>query len=510
MTQSSVLEILAQGAWNGGIRVDNSIYVNQGMKFKGNIPVNNDTIEERIGIRTRMAAPRDERIGVTALKDLLDQKKFDPKKIKLVIGATNVGDDKHDGRPLIRFAYDILKQHCPNALVFDLYAGCPGFNVAAELNFMLALTGVLKAGDISIIIGAENIHRAKAFKPGDTSNIIFGDDALATALETRSNMTSNGRYTASDRREFSLGPDFIRDIARGIIELNGGHRIDGIILDNQLGEMKHRIPALAARVQQHLVELMYPEEARAGLFSQFKSAIMFYGQHVKSFAFDINSLGNNKAPVEQIARAYVESGRYNTIVSAYVGSDKTLSLKYHQGDGFVPQYPETGIVDSCSITHGCFGDYIQAITENDDIFGEIDGKGVFLYATRSAAPHLRRLLSRNSLTIDDVELLIEHQANFAMIPLTLEQVLQKEGSDIKKEVMEFIANKTVINIHERGNCSVVCMQRLPYDLERNALKEDMVQGFPINMNTRHLKNARIVLYDSVGAGMTRSSFLMKT
>jgi hypothetical protein len=33
------------------------------MTFKGRIPVNNQTIEERIGVRTRVVAPEDERIG---------------------------------------------------------------------------------------------------------------------------------------------------------------------------------------------------------------------------------------------------------------------------------------------------------------------------------------------------------------------------------------------------------------------------------------------------------------
>ena len=37
------------------------------MFFKGNVPVNNKTIKERIGIRTKMAAPADVRIGQIAL-----------------------------------------------------------------------------------------------------------------------------------------------------------------------------------------------------------------------------------------------------------------------------------------------------------------------------------------------------------------------------------------------------------------------------------------------------------
>ena len=178
MAKDSILEITAQGAWNGGTVVDNSIYAKKGMLFKGGIPVNNQTIEERIGIRTRMAAGPDERIGVIALKDLLDTADFDPSRIKIIIGATNVGDDKYDPGPLVRYPFELIKRYCPNTIVIDLYAGCPGFNVAAELVFMLSLTGILKADDISVIVGAENIHRANAFKEDDTAGIIFGDDAF--------------------------------------------------------------------------------------------------------------------------------------------------------------------------------------------------------------------------------------------------------------------------------------------------------------------------------------------
>jgi hypothetical protein len=67
----------------------------------------------------------------------------------------------------------------------------------------------------------------------------------------------------------------------------------------------------------------------------------------------------------------------------------------------------------------------------------------------------------------------------------------------------------VTNIHERGNCSVVCMQRLPYDLARGDLTPDTIQGFPVNRNLERLRQARTILYDSVGAGMTRSSFLRR-
>ena len=161
MSNESVLKIAAYGAWNGGTIVDNSIYENKELYFKGGIPVDGKTIEERIGVRTRKVAGMDERIGVIALRDLLDTSALDPSRIKLVIGATNVGDDKYDAGPLVRYPYEVIRKHCPHAYVFDLYAGCPGFNVAVELVFMLSLNGFLKTGDISVVIGAENIHRAK-------------------------------------------------------------------------------------------------------------------------------------------------------------------------------------------------------------------------------------------------------------------------------------------------------------------------------------------------------------
>ena len=61
MKDESVLDIIAYGAWNGGTLLDNTIFENKGLSFKGDIPVNNETIAERIGVRTRMAAPQDER-----------------------------------------------------------------------------------------------------------------------------------------------------------------------------------------------------------------------------------------------------------------------------------------------------------------------------------------------------------------------------------------------------------------------------------------------------------------
>jgi 3-oxoacyl-[acyl-carrier-protein] synthase III len=511
LVADTVLEILDQGAWNGGNLVDNSIYENKGMTFKGGIPVNNKTIQERIGVRTRMAAPQDERIGVLALKDLLQTSNIDPARIKLIIGATNIGEDKFDPGPLIRHPFKLVQSDCPHALVLDLYAGCPGFNVSVELVFMMSLAGILQPGDLSIIVGAENVHRAKVFPPEDTANIIFGDDALATVLETKALVSNAKSGGITAKAKFNAGDDFARSIANELLKIKDHNKIDGIIIDNQLGKIEHRVPASAVRVQHHLVEQFYPEEVAKGTFKRFRNALKFYDQHVNCFAFDIMTLDRKPDQVTMIANAYVNSGKYKTIASAYLAPDHNVVLSLHEGEGRSYLRPKWGIIDTLTQSHGCFAHYIEVppFTARADLFGKMNGKGVFLHATRGAKFHLDALMSPSNFAMDDIDLLIEHQANFAMIPLTLKQVLESGQKDLKNAVAEVVADKMVTNIHVRGNCSVVCMQRLPYDLQRGALRPDKIQEYSINRNLENLRHAKIILYDSIGAGMTRSSFLQR-
>ena len=509
MSQMAVLDIIASGAWNGGTRVDNSIYENSGMVFKGGIPVTGPTIEERIGVRTRMVAPADERIGLIALQDLLATSKIDARRIKLIIGATNVGDDKYERGPLVKHPFNALSRLCPEAVALDLYAGCPGFNVSVELALMLSLNNRLRKGDLTVIIGAENIHRSKAFQPSDTANIIFGDDALATALETQASREEPISVPVSTSASFPYSDHFIQTTAARILALNDNRPPDGIIVDNQMGKVQYRVPASAARIQQRLAELAFPEAAAAGVFNKFADALDFYDRRIDSFGFDIMTLARDKTIVTDIARSYAASGKYRTVAAVYLDPGTDVEVSIYQGEKRTFPRPQSGIIDTITRTHGCFADYIHAIVTADDVFGQMDGKGVFLYATRSAPRQLTRLLQANHLSLNDVELLIEHQANFAMIPLTLAQVLKSADTAVQTTVEDFVADRMVTNIHNRGNCSVVCMQRLPYDLQRGKLQPDTIQGFAVNRNTGPLQKARLVLFDSVGAGMTRSSFLWR-
>jgi 3-oxoacyl-[acyl-carrier-protein] synthase III len=504
-----VLDIIAQGAWNGGTRLDNSIYENKGMLFKGGIPVNRETIEERIGVRTRRAASLDERIGVIAFQDLLDTSGIDPARIRVLIAATNIGEDKFDPGPISLHLYDRIRQTCPRALVFDLYAGCPGFNVSVEALYMLTLAGMLESGDLAVVVGAENIHRAQAFKPLDTSNIIFGDDALATAIEIGGYAGSSSPGRVSAEAALDAGEDFITAIASGLLPWAREGRLDGIIVDNQLGKIEHRIPATAARVQHALMERLFPKEAAAGSFKNFRTAFEIYEGYGAGFGYDLMSTDGIPHTVQRVASAYTASGKYRRLAAIFLKKGQPVRLSLIEGATAARVSPAKGVIDTLTRSHGCFAGFIEAKFDEDGVYGGMDGKGVFLYATRGAKAHLSALLAANRLSLQDIDLLIEHQANFAMLPLTLEQVLADGKTAEHEKVARFLAEKMVTNIHERGNCSVVCMQRLPYDLARGALTPDTIQGFPVNRNLGRLREARTILYDSVGAGMTRSSFLRR-
>ena len=509
MAQDFVLDIIAQGAWNGGTLVDNGIYENKGMVFKGGIPVTRETIEERIGVRTRKVAPVDERIGRLAFRDLLDTSGIDPAHIRVLIAATNVGEDKFDPGPTSLFLYDRIRQFCPQALVLDLYAGCPGFNVSVEALYMLALAGMLSPGDLAVIVGAENIHRARAFPPQDTANIIFGDDALATALEIGGCAGSSAPGRVVAETAVDAGDHFIEAIAAALLPWAQAGRLDGIIVDNQLGRVECRVPATAARVQHALMKQLFPKEAAAGAFQNFRAAFEIYEGYKAGFAYDLMTAGSDPQTVQRIVSAYTASGRYRRLATVFLKNGEPVRLSLIEGAAGAAVSPGKGVVDTLTCSHGCFASFIEANFEHGEVFGAMDGKGVFLYATRGAKPHLAALLAPNRLALGDIDLLIEHQANFAMLPLTLEQLLADGKAPERADVARFLAEKMVVNIHERGNCSVVCMQRLPYDLARGALTPDTIQGFPINRNLERLRDARLVLYDSVGAGMTRSSFLLK-
>ena len=109
-----------------------------------------------------------------------------------------------------------------------------------------------------------------------------------------------------------------------------------------------------------------------------------------------------------------------------------------------------------------------------------EGQQVFKYAVRKMYELSTALLSRNGLTINDVTLLIPHQANRRIIDATAER-------------LSLPADRVIINIQKYGNTTAAT---LPL-----ATGDAISQG--------KLKRGDLVLYATVGAGYTAGAALWR-
>ncbi len=113
-------------------------------------------------------------------------------------------------------------------------------------------------------------------------------------------------------------------------------------------------------------------------------------------------------------------------------------------------------------------------------FIKMTGKGLYKEATTSMAGSVKEILDKNGLAIDDMDLLIPHQANLRIIRSTAKKL------DIPLE-------KAYVNIDKYGNTSAAT---IPI-----ALTEALEEG-------RIVKNSTVVL-TAFGSGMTWGSTLLR-
>jgi 3-oxoacyl-[acyl-carrier-protein] synthase-3 len=151
-----------------------------------------------------------------------------------------------------------------------------------------------------------------------------------------------------------------------------------------------------------------------------------------------------------------------------------------------------GFIDFVGEIDGSGGDYLKmpaggsrrpASHETVDQrlhFVHQDGSQVFKYAARKMHEASRELLERNGLTIDDVSLMIPHQANLRIITAAGERL------GIKPE-------RVLVNIDRYGNTTA---GTLPL-----GTRDAIAQG--------RLKKGDLVLFAAVGAGYTVGASLWR-
>jgi 3-oxoacyl-[acyl-carrier-protein] synthase III len=117
---------------------------------------------------------------------------------------------------------------------------------------------------------------------------------------------------------------------------------------------------------------------------------------------------------------------------------------------------------------------------NRQHFVKQDGATVFKFAVRKTEEICRRLLTRNGLTPDDLDLFVSHQANRRIIEAAADK-------------LRLPAEKVIINIAKYGNTTAATIPL--------ALRDAMDEG--------RLKKGDLVMLTSVGAGFTAGAIILR-
>jgi 3-oxoacyl-[acyl-carrier-protein] synthase-3 len=109
-----------------------------------------------------------------------------------------------------------------------------------------------------------------------------------------------------------------------------------------------------------------------------------------------------------------------------------------------------------------------------------DGQSVFKFAVRKTEEICARIMERNHITPDDIDLFVSHQANRRIITSAAER-------------LGLAPEKVIINIDKYGNTTAATIPL--------ALTDAIAEG--------RLKKGDLVLLASVGAGFTTGSVLLR-
>ena len=210
-------------------------------------------------------------------------------------------------------------------------------------------------------------------------------------------------------------------------------------------------------------------------------------------AFDINAACSGFVYALDIVDSYIKCGKFKCAL--IIGSetfsrildwnDRSTCVLFGDGAGaVVVQAQDTNLgVQYCKIeSAGEFVDQLKtsggvSTTQNAG-FAIMDGREVFRLAIEKMNKALQELLSYNNLSIEDVDLLIPHQANARIIDKIVEE------SGIAKE-------KVVVTVNKHANTSAASIP-----LALNEVKHDI------------FTKKNVVLL-SMGAGLTWGAALIR-
>jgi 3-oxoacyl-[acyl-carrier-protein] synthase-3 len=203
-----------------------------------------------------------------------------------------------------------------------------------------------------------------------------------------------------------------------------------------------------------------------------------------AFSFDIMAACSGFLYAVTTATAFIESGRYKTVVVVGVDkmssiidySDRTTCIIFGDGAGAVlleAVEEGLGVKDSILKTDGSGSKFLNmkaggsvkpATVETvlaKEHFVYQEGQSVFKFAVKGMADVSFELMERNNLTADDIAWLVPHQANLRIIDATANRMgLPKE--------------KVMINIQKYGNTTAGTLPLCLWEWEKQLKKGDNI------------------------------------
>jgi len=219
---------------------------------------------------------------------------------------------------------------------------------------------------------------------------------------------------------------------------------------------------------------------------------------IKAPAFDISAACTGFIYALAQAKAFIESGMAKNIL--IIGAealskiidfkDRTTCVIFGDGAGAAvittTENKSEAILDIDINADGAYQDYlitpgrgVKYGCDTENLYLQMKGNETFKVAVKTLSKSVRDILERNSMTSDDIEWFVPHQANYRII-------------DAVARVIKMPAEKSVLTVSKYGNTSSASIPM--------ALNDMFEEG--------RLKTGDMMLLDAFGGGFTWGSALV--
>ncbi|MCP4581119.1 MAG: ketoacyl-ACP synthase III [candidate division Zixibacteria bacterium] len=359
----------------------------------------------------------------------------------------------------------------------------------------------MKNDNYSVIVGTGcyiptekvfNSHFLKnEFYDSDGSQFEKSNDEIVNKLKEITGITER-RYASDDL----VTSDIAAYAARDAIDSSeiDPESLDYIVVAHNFGDVRADnkrsdfVPSLAARVK-HKLGIKNPRTIAYDLpfgcpgWLQAVIQVNYFlksGDAKRALVIGSETLSRISDPHDRDSMIYAD-GAGATIIET-VPSDKPVGILSHA-------------VRSDTIDHAYMlwmGKTYNSANNNSELYLKMNGHKLYTYAITTVPLVVKESLEKAGLSLDDVSMVLIHQANAKMDEVILRRIFKLYGKkDIPGDIMP-------MTIAELGNTSVATLPTLLDKLYKNKL------------NGYQSKSGQIIVFASVGAGMNINSVVYRT